>query len=39
MVAVVSHNLRRGKVLDVDDAFGGIWYVVSAEFLSQAIPM
>lgn len=29
MVAVVSHNLRRGKVLDVDDAFGGIWYVLT----------
>jgi hypothetical protein len=29
MVAVVSHNLRRGKVLDVDDPFGGIWDVLT----------
>jgi hypothetical protein len=29
MVAVVSHNLRRGKVLDVDDAFDGIWDVLT----------
>jgi hypothetical protein len=29
MVAVVSHNLRRGKVLDIDDPFGGIWYILT----------
>jgi predicted NUDIX family phosphoesterase len=29
MVAVVSHNLRRGKVLDVDDPFCRIWYVLT----------
>jgi hypothetical protein len=29
MVAVVSHNLRRGKVLDIDDPFGGIWDVLT----------
>jgi hypothetical protein len=28
-VAVVSHNLRCGKVLNVDDLFGGIWYILT----------
>jgi hypothetical protein len=28
-VAVVSHHLRCGKVLDVDDPFGGICYVLT----------
>jgi hypothetical protein len=29
MVTVVSHHLRCGKVLDIDDAFGGIWDVLA----------
>jgi hypothetical protein len=29
MVALVGHNLRRGKVLDVGDTFGGIWDVLT----------
>jgi hypothetical protein len=29
MVAVVSHNLRRGKIFDSDDALSGISYVLA----------
>jgi hypothetical protein len=29
MVSVISHNVRGGKIVDIDDPFGGVWHVLA----------
>jgi hypothetical protein len=29
MVSVISHDLRRGKIVDVDDPFSGVWHILA----------
>jgi hypothetical protein len=29
MVAIIGHELRRWKVVDIDDPFGGVWHILA----------
>jgi len=42
MVAIIGHDLRRWKITDIDEPFGGVWHILAGsephgEFSSEKV--